>query len=153
MIQALLSRFAVGKIFGGVFGYLNKRGRRQHNLDVAGIESTKDSWKDEFITAVVLFPLILINFATLLAVLHLTWDWAWGVLDTTKIGAPEQMIDAVIYGLEAIGRFPDFYTHLLYITITAGLGLYVLAKGSKMGKNGGGKPPKGDTSADVTGVK
>ena len=127
-----------GGVFGKFFGFLNKRGERQSNLDIAGIESTKDSWKDEFITAVILFPLILINFAALLAVLSQTWSWAQGTLDTSKVPESHQMIDSVIYSISAIGQFPEFYQNFLYITITAGLGLYALAKGGKMIRNRGG---------------
>ena len=58
-------------------------------------ESTKNSWKDEIITIVVLAPCVM----------------AWIDPDLAK------------RGFDVIAELPDWYQNILYVTILAGLGL------------------------------
>ena len=61
------------------------------------VESLSGSWKDEFITIVVLSPCILIFFPSIQPYVRL--------------------------GFDILGTLPDWYINLIYITVCAGLGL------------------------------
>ena len=61
------------------------------------VESLSGSWKDEFITIVVLSPCILIFFPSFQPYVRL--------------------------GFDILGTLPDWYINLIYITVCAGLGL------------------------------
>jgi len=63
----------------------------------SAVEQLGNSWKDEFITIVVLTPCILIFFPSLQPFVRL--------------------------GFDILGTLPDWYINLIYITVCAGLGL------------------------------
>ncbi len=63
----------------------------------SAVDQLGNSWKDEFITIVVLTPCILIFFPSLQPFVRL--------------------------GFDILGTLPDWYINLIYITVCAGLGL------------------------------
>ena len=137
--------FLLKMIFGGVFGavgkvagYLNQRGVRQVTERVAGINSTLQTWKDEFITVVWMSPVIMVMFAAFFGM--------WVIFRDPVIPSHEKaklMIDSVMYSLQALNGLPAWYQEILFWVVMAGIGIYTAVKGKeKFGKANGKKPGK-----------
>ena len=71
-------------------------------LEIIMAQGTQNSWKDELVTVVILIPTILVFIPG--------------------------MEDIVKNGFERLNELPEWYTYLLFLTVSAALGIRVLDK-------------------------
>ena len=122
----------IGKVAGSVFGYLNKRGERQADLDTAGIESTQHSKKDEITLGTFYFPLWIILGGGILIITGFP-DHGKIWIDTGK--------DMILFFDEAI-NVNSFYGWTLASIVFVSLGLHRIA--NRLKKPKGVKPFEGE---------
>ena len=133
----------VGKVSGGLFGYLGKRGERQVDLDTAGVESLNHSRKDEITLATFYMPIWMFLLGSILIVVG--WESRGRILiDTAK---------ETITFLDTTLSFDSLYGQVLFLIVLVSLGLSRLAANWKV-RNGRGRKPgqnksDGVNSADV----
>ena len=142
-LTSLFARVA-GKVSGGLFGFLNKRGERQTNLDVAGVEGMKHSKKDEITLATFYIPIWMFLLGAILVVTGFEHRGRI-LIDTAK--------ETIVF-LDTTLRLDSLYGYVLLMIVLVSLGLSRVASGYRAAKNGRRNAPSGqgntgDNSADV----
>lgn len=97
---------------GKLFPYLHQRSQQQHAVDIAGIMATKDSWKDDIITYIVLSPVVILF---------------WGTFRGN-----DELVASVGRAFEELALLPTWYQTMLQAVVYAGIGLYAVAKSGKI---------------------